>query len=57
MKKLNPKNDEILGNSIKQITHQGGKKGGKKRTQVRTKRAEPRMDHKKAPKQIMSQSP
>jgi hypothetical protein len=29
MKKLNPKNDEILGNSIKQITHQGGKEGKK----------------------------
>jgi hypothetical protein len=58
MKKLHPKSDEILGNSIKQITHQGGKEGKKKkRTQVRTKRTKPRMDHKKAPKQIMSQSP
>jgi hypothetical protein len=31
MKKLHPKSDEILGNSIKQITHQGGKEGKKKK--------------------------
>ncbi len=31
MKKLNPKNDEILRNSIKQSTHQGGKEGTKKK--------------------------
>jgi len=58
MKKLHHKSNENIENNIKQITQQGGKKGKKKkRTQVRTKRTKPRMDHKKAPKQIMSQSP
>ncbi len=46
MQKLNPKNDEILGNSIKQSTHQGGKEGTKKKDPSLNQKNRTRMDHK-----------
>jgi hypothetical protein len=46
MQKWNPKNEEILGNSFKQSTNQGGKSRGKRRNKEKGPKFEPKEQNK-----------